>query len=226
MAGDEPVEHLVLGLQVPEHRMRQQVPASPPGSHEPAVPAQEHQPLGLPDGKLAQERLVHEREDRRVRTDAEADRQQRDGGEGAVPKQPADRVPDVVPQLLQHRRPPASVSDAGGDERVGPGSAHQSVIVTCSPPSRTSASLVRRAWRSAATTSPGAMWPLRAWRSACRARANGTFTATASRGLSTRTSSTSPTLLLRTCSSPSSTRTSSQSGLSATAARTSSATGR
>src|SRR5436190_22317570 len=51
--------------------MRQQVPASPPGSHEPAVPAQEHQPLGLRDGKLAQEGLVHEREDRRVRTDAE-----------------------------------------------------------------------------------------------------------------------------------------------------------
>src|SRR5439155_19306329 len=59
---EEAIEDLVLRLQVAEQRVRQEVPASPAAADERAVPAQEAEPLGLPDGKLPEQDLVHQGE--------------------------------------------------------------------------------------------------------------------------------------------------------------------
>ena len=102
VSGENALKDLILGLQLLVHRVRQEVAAAPAAAHETALPAQEHQPVGLAHGQAPVQGLVHEREDRRIRPDAEGHRQHRHRCERAVPGQAAQRVFQVVAKRIEH----------------------------------------------------------------------------------------------------------------------------
>jgi hypothetical protein len=85
----------------------EEVAAAPAAAHEEALEVREHQPLRLADGKAAEEGLVDEREDRRVRPDAEPDGENGDDGENPVASQAPNGVSHVVRQPVEHGGPPA-----------------------------------------------------------------------------------------------------------------------
>jgi hypothetical protein len=68
-----------------------------------SIPSDElHEPLGLGIRQWTQQDGVDDAEDGRVGADPERQRQQRRGGEAGSPGQRADRVPQVLHQVLAH----------------------------------------------------------------------------------------------------------------------------
>ena len=80
--------------------MRKEVAASPSLADEGPIPAQEHEPLRLPDGERPQERLVHEREDGGIRADAQPDRHESDHRERRIPAQHSQRVAQILADAI------------------------------------------------------------------------------------------------------------------------------
>jgi hypothetical protein len=103
MTREHALEDLVVSLQIPEERVRQQVAAAPSVTDRGAVPVHEHQPLRLANRQPPQQRLVDQGKDGRVRAHPEADRKNGNRGERAVPQQPAQGVSQVVAEEIEHR---------------------------------------------------------------------------------------------------------------------------
>ena len=58
---------------------------------------------GIAHGQRAQDQAIEDREQRRVRADAERERQHGDGREAGVPDDLADAVPQIVRELSTKR---------------------------------------------------------------------------------------------------------------------------
>jgi hypothetical protein len=104
-AREHPLEHRVFVLQVAEQGMRHQVAAAPARAQEVSFPAQQDELLRISHRQEAEEHLVGEREDGRVRPHAQCDREQGDGREAAVAQEAARGVSDVIGEGSEHARP-------------------------------------------------------------------------------------------------------------------------
>ena len=101
-APEHAVEHLGVVTQVAIEGIGHQVVAAPAFADEGAVPVEQDQPLRLPNRKQAKQRLIDEREDRGVGTDAQADGQHRSQGKALVSDKSADGESYFASNIHQH----------------------------------------------------------------------------------------------------------------------------
>ena len=93
--GERAFEPVGMALDLLPDRIR------PGGLSRLAIGDEHRQPLGLLHRQGAQEQAVDDGEDRRVRADAERQRQHDHHGEAAVPDERPERIPDIPTDLIQ-----------------------------------------------------------------------------------------------------------------------------